>query len=123
LGLYDATPIDVKGTSVVPRDLFIAQVGPKLRRPASADLVALRVIVTGTKDGAHRTRSYDLLDYYDAEHGITAMMRVTGYTLSITGQMMVSGLLSPGVYTPDEIIPGDRYIAELASRGIDIRIS
>jgi lysine 6-dehydrogenase len=51
------------------------------------------------------------------------MMRVTGYTLSITGQLMASGALASGVYTPDEIFPGDRYIAELKSRGINITIS
>jgi len=121
--LYDSTPIDVQGVQVVPRDVFIAQVGPKLRKPGGTDLVALRVLVTGIKNGTPSTRTYDLLDYYDEVHGITAMMRVTGYTLSITGQLMVSGALQPGVYTPDEAFPGDRYIAELASRGIDIRIS
>ncbi len=123
LGLYDSTPIDVKGQQVVPRDVFIATVGPKLRRVGGTDLVALRVVVSGTRSGAPATRQYDLLDYYDAEHQITAMMRVTGYTLSITGQLMASGALASGVYTPDECFPGDRYIAELASRGIDIRIS
>jgi lysine 6-dehydrogenase len=123
IGLFDATPIDVKGVQVVPRDVFIAQVGPKLRKPGGTDLVALRVLVRGTKAGQPCTRTYDLLDYYDEAHGITAMMRVTGYTLSITGQFMVSRALQPGVYTPDEAFPGDRYIAELASRGIDIRIS
>ena len=123
LGLYDSTPLDVKGQQVVPRDLFIAAVGPKLRTPGSMDVVALRVLVSGTKAGAQVTRQYNLLDYYDAEHGITAMMRVTGYTLSITGQLMASGALASGVYTPDEVFPGDRYIAELASRGINIQIS
>ena len=122
LGLYDSTPIDVKGVQVVPRDVFIAQVGPNLRRTAGADVVALRVLVRGTKDGAAVTRRYDLLDYYDAQHGITAMMRVTGYTLSITGQLMASGALASGVYTPDEVFPGDRYIAELATRGINIQV-
>jgi lysine 6-dehydrogenase len=123
LGLYDLEPIDVKGTRVVPRDVFIATVGPKLRRPGSKDLVALRVVVTGTKNGAPASRQYDLLDYYDAVHGITAMMRVTGYTLSITGQFMASKALEPGVHTPDECFPGDRYIVELKNRGIEIRIS
>jgi lysine 6-dehydrogenase len=123
LGLYDLEPIDVKGTRVVPRDVFIATVGPKLRRPGSKDLVALRVVVTGTKNGTPASRQYDLLDYYDAAHGITAMMRVTGYTLSITGQFMASKALEPGVHTPDECFPGDRYIAELKNRGIEIRMS
>jgi lysine 6-dehydrogenase len=123
LGLYDDTPIDVKGVRVSPRDVFIATVGPKLRRPGAKDLVALRVVVTGKKDGVATTRRYDLLDYYDAQHDITAMMRVTGYTLSITGQLMASRALASGVHTPDECFPGDQYIAELAKRGINILVS
>jgi lysine 6-dehydrogenase len=120
LGLYDDKPVDVKGTNVIPRDLFIATVGPKLRKPGGHDLVALRVLVSGTKDGTPATKQFDLLDYYDAKHDITAMMRVTGYTLSITGQFMASRVLAAGVYAPDECFPSERYIAELAKRGIKI---
>jgi lysine 6-dehydrogenase len=120
LGLYDDQPVDVKGTKVIPRDLFIATVGPKLRRVGGQDLVALRVVVTGTKNGKPATKQFDLLDYYDAKRDITAMMRVTGYTLSITGQFMASRALAAGVYAPDECFPAERYIAELAKRGIMI---
>jgi lysine 6-dehydrogenase len=49
------------------------------------------------------------------------MMRTTGYSLSITGQMQASGEITPpGVHTPDECIPPQRYIDELAKRGIQI---
>ena len=51
------------------------------------------------------------------------MMRTTGYSLSITGQMQARGEVQPpGVHTPDECIPGSRYIDELKKRGIDIQI-
>jgi lysine 6-dehydrogenase len=64
------------------------------------------------------------VDRYDEERGISAMMRTTGYSLSITGQMQARGEVQPaGVHTPDECIPGDKYIAELRKRGIDIYIS
>ena len=36
---------------VIPRDVFIAIVQPKLTKPKGRDLVALRVVVTGKKDG------------------------------------------------------------------------
>jgi lysine 6-dehydrogenase len=50
------------------------------------------------------------------------MERTTGYSLSITGQLQAEGAItSAGVHTPDECVPGDRYIAELAKRGIVIR--
>jgi len=52
---------------------------------------------------------------------ISAMMRTTGYSLSITGQLQAEGAVTPaGVHTPDECMPGERYIVELAKRGIAI---
>jgi lysine 6-dehydrogenase len=122
LGLLELTPVDVKGTRVVPRDVFVEVVCERLTKPKGQDLVALRVVVEGTKDGAPATRGWELLDYYDAEHGISAMMRCTGYSLSITGQLQATGALgAAGVFTPDECMPAERYIAELAKRGVDIR--
>ena len=121
LGLLELTPIDVKGTKVVPRDVVVAAMGPRLTKPKGRDLVALRVVVEGTKGGAAKTLGWELLDYYDESRGISAMMRTTGYSLSITGQMQANGELEAGVYTPDECIPAEKYISELAKRGVMIR--
>jgi lysine 6-dehydrogenase len=124
LGLLDLEPVDVKGVKVVPRDVFVSVVGPKLTKPAGKDLLALRVTVTGTKDGAPAKRQFDLIDKYDEKNGISAMMRTTGYSLSITGQMQARGQVRPpGVWTPDECMPAVEYIAELRGRGIDVRES
>src|SRR5690242_9238207 len=51
LGLLDLEPVEVKGVMVSPRDLFVTVVGPKLTKPKGKDLLALRVIVRGKKDG------------------------------------------------------------------------
>jgi lysine 6-dehydrogenase len=121
LGLLDLDPIDVKGTKVIPRDLFVAVVGPKLSKPKGRDLLALRVIVTGTKGGEPAERRFDLVDRYDEAHGISAMMRTTGYSLSITGQMQVREQVGPpGVWTPDECVPAELYLAELRARGVSV---
>ena len=122
LGLLDLEPVDVKGTKVVPRDAFIATVGPKLTKPQGRDLVALRVVVRGTKGGKPASKTFELVDRYDDRHHISAMMRTTGYSLSITGQMQVRGEITPpGVHTPDECVPGRAYIEALRERGIDIK--
>jgi lysine 6-dehydrogenase len=122
LGLLDLEPVDVKGVKVVPRDVFVSVVGPKLTKLKGKDLLVLRVTVTGTKNGKPATRQFDLIDRYDEEHGISAMMRTTGYSLSITGQMQVRGQVTPpGVWTPDECMPATAYIAELRKRGMDVR--
>ena len=122
LGLLDLEPVDVKGTKVVPRDVFIAIVGPRLNKPDGRDLVALRVVVSGKKGGKSATKTFQLVDRYDEAHGVSAMMRTTGYSLAITGLMQVRGQVKPaGVHTPDECMPADAYINELRKRGIDIK--
>ena len=120
LGLFSTEPVDVKGQQVVPRDVFVRVAGEKLRKQ-KPDLVALRVEVTGTRDGVRSTRAWEVVDHFDAAHGITAMMRTTGYTLSITSQLQVMGIIPPGVQTPDQCVPPQRYFAMLAERGVIVR--
>jgi lysine 6-dehydrogenase len=122
LGLLGTDPVDVKGQTVTPRDLFLEVAGKRLRKPGSPDLVALRVVVDGVKDGAPSRRGWQLVDRYDSERGITAMMRCTAYSLSITGQLQVERACGrAGVHTPDESVPAERYITELARRGVMIQ--
>jgi lysine 6-dehydrogenase len=121
LGLLDLTPIKVKGKDVVPRDAFIAAVTPKLTKPNGRDLVALRVVVSGVKNGAPHSTTFDLIDYFDEVHHISAMMRCTGYSLSLTGLTQVRHqVIRAGVTTPDEGMPYDRYVSGLAARGVVI---
>ena len=121
LGLLDMKPVEVKGQTVAPRDLFIATVSPRLHKPLGQDLVALQVLVSGLKGGARREVGFRLIDYYDVEHGISAMMRTTGFSLSITGQMQADGRVTQkGVRTPDEAMPFGAYVSELGKRGIRI---
>jgi lysine 6-dehydrogenase len=122
LGLLDLNPVDVKGMHVTPREVFIATVGPRLHKLNGRDLVALRVAVQGSKSGRPKTVAFELLDYFDAKRGISAMERATGFSLAITGVMQVrQQVAGAGVLTPDEAIPAELYIAELAKRGINIR--
>ena len=124
LGLLDTEPVDVKGVKVAPRDAFIAVVQPKLTKPKGRDLVALRVVVSGSNNGTKASKSFELVDRYDEKHGVSAMMRTTGYSLSITGLMQVRGQIAPpGVCTPDECVPATTYINELRKRGVDIKES
>jgi lysine 6-dehydrogenase len=122
LGLLELDPVDVKGHHVVPRDAFIATAGPRLRKPDGRDLVALRVATQGSKGGKPKTIAWELLDYFDAKHGISAMERTTGFSLAITGMLQArQQVTGAGVLTPDEGVPPELYMTELAKRGIKIR--
>ena len=121
LGLMVPESVRIDDCEVAPREFFIEVVSPKLRSDRSPDLVALRVDVAGKRAGMPVTVRFDLLDRYDAEHGMTAMMRTTGYSLAVTGLMQVDGRVREhGVHTPDEAIPAGPYISELGTRGIAI---
>jgi lysine 6-dehydrogenase len=122
LGFLDQDPVEVKGGRVAPRDVAVATMRPRLTKPGGHDLVAMRVTVRGTKAGKSKEVGWELVDYYDEEHGISAMMRATGYSLSIIGQMQARGEIElKGVHTPDECVPAPQYISELRERGINIR--
>lgn len=121
LGLLATDPVDVKGTEVVPRDAFISAVQPKLYRPEGHDLVALRVEVSGTRGGKPARSGFEVLDFYDVEHGISAMMRTTGFSLAITSLMQADGRVTArGVNTPDEAMPFGPYVEELEKRGVGV---
>jgi lysine 6-dehydrogenase len=102
--------------------VFIACVEPRLRRPAGRDLVALRITAEGLRSGTRRRITWELVDFFDEEHGISAMERCTGYSLSITGQLQAANQVGgPGVRTPDRAVPASLYIEALAARGVRIR--
>ncbi len=121
LDLLSLDPVEVKGVQVVPRELFITLADPKLRKSDGRDLVALRVIVAGTHYGKPARVVFDLVDYYDESRGISAMMRTTGYSLSISGQLQAAGEVQAGVMTAYEGTPFVEYTGRLRERGVDIR--
>ena len=120
LGLFDVEPVLVHGHAVSPREVFIAAVKAHLVKPEGRDLVAMRVIVEGTKGGRPKTVTYDLLDMYDEALGVTAMMRTTGYSLAAVARLQVEGVIPAGAHTPYECVPVEAYVRMLAERGIRI---
>ncbi len=66
--------------------------------------------------------SYTLIDYYDVENNLTAMMRTTGFPISIIAQMIERNIITKkGVYCPEEIVPCEIFFDELKKRNIMIK--
>jgi lysine 6-dehydrogenase len=123
LGFFEETPVEVGGTSVVPRGLFIQLASEEMRKGDGKDFVVLRVEVRGERGGEPTGVRYDLLEFPDEAVGLTAMMRCTGFALAIVGLLQLRGqILESGVRTGDEVVPPARFIAELKAKGIDVRI-
>ncbi len=114
--------VNVDGKMVSPREVFLQVLNPIVDLKDKVDVVLLRVLVSGKKDGRDRTYCYEMTVYKDTEKNITAMARATATTISIVAQMIGNGTIKKrGVHPPEMIVPGDIYINELKKRGIFIK--
>lgn len=121
IGLGGEKVIRVGEQEIVPRKILIDLL-MKNMPTAGRDVVLLKVLSEGLKDGKKIRLEYTLIDYYDEKNGITAMMRTTGYSISIIAQMIEDGTINQkGVFCPEEIVPPDPFFEELEKRGIQIK--
>jgi lysine 6-dehydrogenase len=123
LGFADESKVNIEGHDVSPRDVF-ASLLMKHVPTTGEDVVLLKVLSLGFKNGRKRSRDYLMIDYYDKKHNITAMMRTTGFPVAITAQMIENGTIqNRGVFCPEEIIPPALFFSELKKRDITLTIS
>jgi lysine 6-dehydrogenase len=125
LGFFDEKPISVHGVSLAPRRLTVKLFERQLRRPEIRDIVAMKVEVSGIKDGGRVCYVYHLLDRYDENHGITAMARTTAYPASIIAQLILKkAVKEKGVVPPERLGMSEKFFStflnELEKRGIKI---
>jgi lysine 6-dehydrogenase len=120
LGFADHEPLSVGESLITSRELFLELLKKRLTFD-EPDVVLLLVSARGTKEGKERRLSYRLVDLFDHDTSMSAMMRATSFPTSIIAQMMFDGrIASRGVFTSEEIVPADPLIAELKKRNIII---
>jgi lysine 6-dehydrogenase len=118
LGLCNSAPIDVDGAQVKPRRV-LGELLVKNLPHDEPDAVLVRVEMTG---GGKRLR-YDIIDRYDPETGLSAMMRTTAFPASIVALMMARNqTTSKGALPQERCIPPDAFMEELAARKIAVDI-
>ena len=121
LGFASEIPINIRGKTIVPRDFFASILYQNLPMNGK-DVVLLKVISEGVKDNLQSKIEYTMIDYYDELHGITSMMRTTGYPVSIIAQMIEDGQIKDrGVFGSEEIVPCKSFFEELSKRNIVIQ--
>ncbi|WP_164670057.1 saccharopine dehydrogenase family protein [Virgibacillus doumboii] len=113
--------VDVKGQKINPREVLLKVLDPIVDLKDKDDAVLLRVKVTGEKDGQPKTYEYEMTTYKDRETNVTAMARATANTISAVAQMIGNGTITKrGVYPPEQCVPGEVYMKEMAKRGVNI---
>ena len=120
-GLLETEPIEVDGVKVAPRDVLHALLDPKLRaKPGEPDLVIVRVLAKGRKNGQPAQVLLDLIDRFDEVTGFTAMERTTGWDGSIKAILNARGVTPRGVHPAEVAVSGPQYVAELRQRGFQL---
>lgn len=114
--------VEMNGEKINPRKLFLKVLDPIVALKDKDDVVLLRILVSGEKSGIKTTYEYEMKTYKDRANNITAMARATANTLSVVAQMIGKGMIHKrGVYPPEQIVPGEEYIKEMAKRGVVIK--
>ena len=118
MGLTSSEPVTVNGTEVAPRDVLAAVLERHLPTKGE-DVVLMLCSAEGTVGGRRLRRSLRVVDGYDAEHGISAMARMTGYPTAIIAEMLARGAIDAKGARPQElVVPADAVLSELAKRGV-----
>lgn len=119
LGLCSSEPMTVDGTPVKPRRVLGDLLVKNLPHD-EPDVVLVRVEFAG---GGKRLQ-YDIIDRYDPETGLSAMMRTTAFPASIVALMMARGqTTSKGALPQERCIPPDLFMSELSKRRIEVAVS
>ena len=122
IGLASREEIDVNGQKVIPRELFKTVLNKNLSFD-EPDLVLVRLTAEGTKNAGNHKVVYELIDRYDQETGLTAMMRSTSFPAAIVAWMAASGKISQRGCQPQELVVDSKvFIEELKKRGLNLTI-
>ncbi|AYC28673.1 saccharopine dehydrogenase family protein [Paenisporosarcina cavernae] len=116
--------VHINGQEINTREVLKEALTPRLLLGDKQDAVLLRVIVSGEKNDERVTYEYEMVTKKDTSHNVTAMARATANTISVVAQMIGKGqIVKRGVYPPEQIVPGDIYLQEMAKRGVIIEES
>jgi lysine 6-dehydrogenase len=119
LGLCSSDAIDVDGQQVKPRRV-LGELLVKNLPHDEPDVVLVRVEFAG---GGKHLR-YDIIDRYDPETQLSAMMRTTAFPASIVALMMARNqTTSKGALPQEKCIPPQPFMEELAARNIVVEIT
>ncbi len=125
LGMLNNDPLDVSGFKIEPRKFLIRLLDKNLRMK-EPDMLLLRVVLNGVKDGSSLSKIFEVIDTYDKNKGLTALSRTTGYTATSVALLLGMGIINEKGILPPEIIGlNEKYtkyiLKHLSERNIHIK--
>jgi saccharopine dehydrogenase-like NADP-dependent oxidoreductase len=116
LGFFNDKPVEIGSLSVKPREVTAKLLESKLKRKDVPDIVAMRIIVSGTEKGKRVSYTYQLLDHYDRKRKVTSMARTTAYTTSVVAQLLAKkAITEKGVIPPERLGMNKEFYSKFMS--------
>jgi lysine 6-dehydrogenase len=123
IGLGSRSQINVGGISVEPREVF-KKVLEKNLTFNDPDIVLVRLILEGDREGKQASITYEIVDRQDNRAGLTSMMRTTAFPAAIIAWMACSGQITSRGVVPQEVaVDPPTFISQLRKRNIKIKIN
>lgn len=121
LGLAENRKIGVR-THLTYRDLLVRRMRKRLGGDYE-DAVLMRVLLRGKQDGRPTTLVYEMVERYDAATQQTAMMRCTAVPTVVAALFLAreEAVSRGGVDVPENVMPRERFLKEVADRGLNIQ--
>jgi saccharopine dehydrogenase-like NADP-dependent oxidoreductase len=124
-GLLDLSPLKMNGTKVIPREVLLALIEPRLQqRKGDTDVCVMYNTVIGTRGGKRVKIEHFMWDTADTKNNLSSMARVTGFPSAIGAWLIGQGLITRhGIVPPEDCVEGEAYrvfMEEVAKRGITI---
>lgn len=119
LGYFSSKKIAIHGRKLAPREMTSQLFLDKLSG-SEPDVCILRV--EAHREG--RVLAFEMVDSFDDNLKLTAMMRTTAWPASIVVQMIATETIQKRGGIKQELdVPADLFLEEIRKRGIDIRFS
>ena len=121
-GLLGLEPVVVQGEKIIPREVLHVLLERQIRAmPGARDLVIIRILANGKRQGKEAEVTVDLFDRYDHSTGFTAMERTTGWHAAIMAGFIARGEVPLGGVPVELTVAPARFVEELARRGLHVK--
>jgi saccharopine dehydrogenase-like NADP-dependent oxidoreductase len=114
--------IEIEGVNVSPLEATVQVLLPSWKmKPGEGDITIFRAVVEGKKDGRSIRTTFDMVDRYCPDTGMTSMARTTGYTATLALRMIADGLYTHKGISPPEYIGKHPECVEYLRKGLEER--
>ncbi|MFQ5823385.1 MAG: saccharopine dehydrogenase family protein [bacterium] len=123
-GMLEEKPVLINSHEITPLDFLIKQLSNVLKLSPDGDLLIMRIVIKGIKDGTSRTHTFELFDQFDPANQITAMARTTAFPAVWAARMITDKRINKkGVQFPEQIFSTElfsEFISAMRKNNIQI---